>query len=72
MESEDEQLARALAASLEVQDRQRFVARTDQEEDEALSLAVAASLAEHEEQQQQQRAPGRPDPAWHAAPIALY
>lgn len=64
MESEDEQLARALAASLEVQDKQRFVARTDQEEDEALLLAVAASLAEHEEQQQQQQgAPGGSDPA---------
>lgn len=56
--SEDEQLARALAASLEAQDRQRLVARTDQEEEEALSLAVAASLAEHEEQQQRQRGLG--------------
>ncbi len=56
MESEDEQLARALAASLADQDRQRLVTRTDWEEEEALSLAVAASLAEHE--QQQQRAPG--------------
>jgi hypothetical protein len=49
---EDEQLARALAASLADQDRQRLVARTDLEEQEALSLAVAASLAEHEQQQQ--------------------
>lgn len=53
LESDDEQLARALAASLDVQDRQRLVARTDEEEQEALSLAVAASLAEHEQQQQQ-------------------
>lgn len=49
---EDEQLARALAASLADQDRQRLVARTDLEEQGALSLAVAASLAEHEQQQQ--------------------
>jgi hypothetical protein len=53
MESEDEQLARALAASLAEQDKQRLVTRTSWEEDEALSLAVAASLAEHEQQQQQ-------------------
>lgn len=50
MESEDEQLARALAASLADQDRQRHAARTDWEEQEALSLAVAASLAEQEQQ----------------------
>ena len=52
MASDDEQLARALAASLAEQDRKRFVARTDEEEQEALSLALAASLAEHEQQQQ--------------------
>lgn len=51
---EEEQLARALAASLADAERQnrRLVARTDQEEQEALSLAVAQSLADQEEQQQ--------------------
>lgn len=51
---EEDQLARALAASLADVERQnrRLVARTDQEEQEALSLAMAQSLADLEEQQQ--------------------
>lgn len=51
-DAEEEQLARALAASLadQKQQRHRQVARTDEEEQLALSLALAASLADQEEQ----------------------